>query len=574
MNFLLAHRTPILVALFVGCVAAAPSVLAPIIIGDEYRGVQFLQLNDEDLYRARIHDVLDGHPLLSSPYLYEYKDSSPVVVPPVNDWFYAYPAYVFGLSGIIAVSKFLLPAILFLLAYLLTRRIVGDGPATELTALSAGLAVVLGADMVDYAQLFAALAGASPPHPLLWTRLVNPIMGGVQLFAFLIFLWDVWDRRWRFAYVAAGAVLSTMIGYFFSFGMALAILGAIGVFALLRKEYGTALQCLGVIFVSAVLDFWWLYQAFISMGGPDGQTRAERNGMFLTHAPHLNKALLAATAFVLASFLYAYVWKKRHDASRSWLFVWALIVGGWIVFNEQIITGKEVWYHHFVQYTVPVAIVACIIALFFLLRDTAPRLLIFLMITISVVSVGYGTLSATSFISRVPDLARLQGYAPLFEWFNANAQRDCVVLDGDYSEELTRLIPAYTACNVYISSSTFFGITPERIEHNFLLRMRLNGVRASDASEYLRAHEDEIRSSFFSDWSQLFGHGEEPWILDRIAALEKDYQAFVRGDLAEEIHSYRADYIVFQNTIPAALRRELPALTLATSTGGFHIYTF
>ena len=91
---------------------------------------------------------------------------------------------------------------------------------------------------------------------------------------------------------------------------------------------------------------------------------------------------------------------------------------------------------------------------------------------------------------------------------------------------------------------------------------------------YLLAHEDTVREYFFSDWNQAFGRGEELWILDRIALLQKDYQQFARRPLEKQILSYRTDYIVFKQPIPEKLIGELPNLKLATTTAGFLIYAF
>ncbi|OGG59313.1 hypothetical protein A3C86_01525 [Candidatus Kaiserbacteria bacterium RIFCSPHIGHO2_02_FULL_49_16] len=568
------HRIAIITAVFVGLIAVAPSVLAPISLQSEYRGVQLLPFSDDVRYRARIHDVLDGHVFLSSPYLYEYKNG-PVVMPPLNEWLYALPAYFFGLSAVIIAAKFFLPAALFFLVYLLALGMVGEKKHALglLTAITAGLAVTLGSDLVDYNHVLGLISGTSPPNPLVWTRLVNPITGGVQLFGFLLLLWYMWQRKYRYAYVAAGVLLASMVGYFFTFGLSLAMIAALSCAALLRREYDIVRNAVYVLIISVALDAWYWYHTLLSVSGEAGRVLAMRNGMSFTHAPILNKAILAATVFVAASFAYAYVKKEWREHERGWIFLWAAVLSGWIVFNQQIVTGREIWYQHFAQYTVPLGIVLCVVALFFLLRDRAPRFLVCMLVAISVVSGAYG-ISTTIYKHRIPELAHLQGYAPVIEWLNENAPKDCVVLDGKRNEELVLLISAYTACNTYMTTSTFFGITPERIDHNFLLRMRLEGVMSESALTYLYAHEDDVRNTYFSDWNQLFSHGEEPWIVDHIAVLEKNYRAFAGGNLEKQIRAYRANYIVFKHPISPALRRELPSLTLATTTENFYIYTF
>lgn len=576
MTFLRTHRIALLVALFVGSVAVAPSILGPASLGSEYRGVQFLPFSDDVRYLARIHEVLDGHILVSSPYLYEYK-SDPVVVLPLNEWLYAIPAYIFGLSAVVVGSKFFLPTVFFFLVYFFVRKLIGkeEGRLSLLASVTAGLAVVFGADMVDYRYIFSLFSGAGVPHALLWTRLVNPIIGGIQIFGFLILLWCIWERKFRFAYIAAGVLLGSTVGYFFTLGMSLALLASVGALAFLRKEYDVALRTVYVLLISLVLDAWWWYHNLLTLGGGEaGKVTAMRNGMSFTHEPILNKALLAATLFVAGCFLYSYLRREWKSHEREWFFTFALILAGWIAFNQQIITGREIWYHHFVQYTVPLGILACIIALFLLLYPMAPRLLTIAMITISAVSVAYGLISVTNYVSRLPDLQVLQEYAPVLTWLKENAPKDCVVLSGDNDDLIERLVPAYTACNVYSTTSTFFGVSGERVVHNFLLKLRFSGISAEEVSSYLHTHEDDVRTYFFLSFEQIFGHGEEPWLLEKIAFLEKEYQMFSKEDLEQQIQHYRADYIIFGAPISSSLRRAVPNLTLATSTAHFYVYAF
>ena len=109
------HRWALFLSLIVGCITVAPTILAPLSIGSQYRGIQYAPLNDEDTYRALAHEVLDGHPAVTSPFFYEYKNdaSTAEAIPPINSWVYGYPAFVLGLSNTLALSKLLFPAILF-----------------------------------------------------------------------------------------------------------------------------------------------------------------------------------------------------------------------------------------------------------------------------------------------------------------------------------------------------------------------------------------------------------------------------------------------------------------------------
>lgn len=573
MTFIRAHRMAIVLAIFAGIISVAPSILAPLSLGSGYHGVQYLQLDDEDIYRARIHEVLDGYPTVASPMLYEYK-SAPTPYTPVNEWLYALPAFIFGLSAVVLASKFLLPAALFFLVYLLVRRIIReDGSAAEATALAAGLLVALGSDFVDYGYLLSLAHGAAP-RPLLWTRLVDPISGGVELFGFLLLLIYVRRGKWRYyVSVAAGAVLALMVGYFFAYGMALAVLGALFLFALVRKEFGAAKMLALVGITSLILDAPWWYGMLRSYAGA-GATRAaaERAGMFFTHAPVLNKELLAATALLAALWaLDRFALRTRAD-SRIWVFPAVFIAGCWIAFNEQVVTGREIWYYHFAQYTVPLSIIALLVAGYFVLARFSVRWWTAAMYGLCALSLVYGAYSITSYVSRMPDLVRQQTYAPLFDWLNMNAQKDCVVLLAQYNEELERYIPAYTQCNVYSTTYTFSGIPMERIQHNYFIRLRLAGVTADAVDAYLHAHEDDVRGYFYRDWTDLFGHGDAPWLEADIADLSAQYRTFLQGNFADEIHTYRIDYLVTTGPVSPTLVRAL-GLHAPITAGPYELYS-
>lgn len=569
------HAYALILAVVAASVCVAPSFLAPQALGSGYHGIQYLPLNDEDIYRARIHEVLDGHAMVASPFLYEYKNS-PVVVVPINEWLYALPAFIFGLAGVMVASKFFLPFILFLLVYFLTRKLLSDrdDALSVSTALAAAFFVTLGSAFVDYRSMFTLLLEGGTPGPHMWTRPVNPIIGAVQLFGFLLLLLSVWERKRRYAYVAAGVLLATTIGYFFTLGLSFAILGALCLFALLRKEFTVARETIYILLISLVLDSWYWYHMFVSFGTDAGSALAQRNGLSFTHAPVLNKALLAATLIVLGFFAYSYLWKKSRENVRSWIFIAGLLLGSWIVFNQQILTGREVWYHHFVQYTVPLAAVAVIVAAYLAWRTHAPRALYVGMITLSLICLAYGFWSIRSFAAELPWFTQYQSFGSVMSWLKENAPKDCVVLVAHDDEWFERLIPAYTSCNVYSSIVTYAGVPENRVIHNFLLRMRLYGVRASDVHEYLVAHEDDVRAYFYTNWNQAFGHGEEAWILDRIALLEKDYQVFLKEPLEQQIKTYRADYVVSAGPLATSFFSQLPDLELATSTGAFNIYYF
>lgn len=566
MAFVRDHRWGLTFAVGVGLCIMLPTLFTPLYIGGEYEGIQFAPLDDEEIYRARVHEVLDGHMSASSPFMYEYK-SVAVAMPAVNEWFYALPALAIGLSAAIVVNKFILPAILFFLAYLLIRRITKD----ERTSIAGGLLVFFSVEFVDYGYMFSLLQGGWP-RPLLWSRIVNPIVGAVELFAFLNLIWIVIDRSRKYAFIAAGIVLGMTVGYYFSLGIALAVLGVLFLIYAYRRNYVVAKELVltGVVGLIVSTPYW--YSVFSAIGG--SREAAMRGGMFFTHMPVFNKALIAATIILFGAFVYAYWRRIVGEYAREWIFAWALIIAGWIAFNQQVITGREVWHHHFVQYVGPLSALAIIIAFHATVRTRLPRLWKWGMVGSVFVSCLFGLYSTLHVSPRLDTFRHHQSYGELFGWLQEKANKDCVVYVHEEVEALARFIPAYSSCNVYKTTSTFFGVPEERVLHNYLLDMQLKEVVPKDAATYLQAHESEVRGYFFEDWNQALMNTDPEWLDKKVTELAAQYREFSKTDLKSNLQKYRLDYIVSETPLAPAVVRALPGLEEVAKAGEWHIYAF
>ncbi len=573
VGFLRKHALAVIFSLVAGVILVLPGVFLPLSLGDSYQGVAPYLLDDEDIYRARIAEVLDGHPGVSSPYFHEYKESSRTIVPPIGEWIYALPASLIGLSSAIILMKFLLPAALFFLVYLLVSRLTkGDSEASLLAALSAAALVVLGGDLVDHSRMAAILHGESGVKGMLWERTVNPIVGAVMLFLYLVFVHRALEGGKRAKYVA-GAILALMVGYFFSFALGYTILGALILLSLLRLDLARIRSLLVIAAFSLFLDIPYWVAMFRSVGGEGGREFAARNGMSFTHEPVINKLLLASSLVFFALYLFVYALRKEKDSEREWHFAAALLLGTWIAFNQQVITGREVWFHHFVQYATPLSFVALVVAGHYSVRPKFPRLWRAGSLALIALSFAYATF--TSVAGALPyraELIRQQSFAPVFSFLRERAIPGCTVLVLEERESLERVVPAYTSCDVYSSTYVFLGVPLERVVHNLYIKMRLEGVSSSDVDEYLMTHEDEVRHVAFDDWGTLFSRGEEPWLAAARERLALGYRESLKEDLEKALFRYRLDVIVADRPLPEETLAALPRVTLATATPAYHLY--
>ena len=113
------HYLIIILALFVGVISSLPRYLATSRIPN-FQGVYNQVVGDETFYNARAKDVIDGHPYVTNPYLYEHKNDFPMQFW-IPDYILAKPIGWLHLSvpeGFI-IWNFFLSAILVILSYII-----------------------------------------------------------------------------------------------------------------------------------------------------------------------------------------------------------------------------------------------------------------------------------------------------------------------------------------------------------------------------------------------------------------------------------------------------------------------
>lgn len=587
-----AHIAALLCALCIGVLYLAPHILFRISLGDAYRGIPMMLSANEDEYLMRIQEIIDGYPSLGSPVLYEYKNEPPLS-PPVGEFFYALPTLTLGVSPVttLIASKFFLPALLFLLVYVFVWRLSGttSGVGDRLTALAAACFVTLGYDVIDYRTVWSFLTGAdSPGNFLLWSRPVNPILGALFLFSFLLSILVLCEgtKRRKTAVVFAAVFLACMFGsYFFSWGIAVSVLAVLLLILLIRREYKTAYMLalvvpLGMLFASPYFIAVWR-----ASQNPWYEASLLRSGLFLTHYPLWNKLLLVTLFFFLVTVAIDFFLKKRKGiAFRFELWHWfclALLLGGLWVYLQQIVTGRTVWPYHFVQYTIPLSIVVVMAVLEQIIRQYSRYLYLILISIIIISSVTLGIYTQVSvYVKFHPYHAELQRYGALFASLNAQ-KGDCVVLQTDLEEYMgfDHLIPAFTHCDLYDSSSVYSLLPEERILHNYLVRLYFRGVHPDTIEDFLQRPDSGSRDFLSSNWKQVFGVTAFPDFSDllfdeRLKAFPERYREFTKKDFATELKKYRLDYIVIKGTPSTNAENLVRNRDVLYSDNDFKVYRF
>jgi len=593
------HALALAGALMVGIIYLAPHIFFIMSLGNSYQGIPIMNTANEDFYIGRMQEIIDGHPLLGSPVFYEGKEQWPLT-PPIGEMFYALPSLVFHipLIAIVTASRFVFPFIIFMLVYFLINKLtVHSGVITnKINAVAGALLVTLGYDLVDYRNLWLFLTGKiSGGYFLIWSRPVHPVVGAILLFAFLLCLWFIiQQKKYKKTLIAAASLLlALMIGsYFFSWGIALSALGVLFIMYLIEKKYAISKSLLAVLAIAAALTFPYWYFSWQLSKNHWYKEAVMRNGLFYTHYSLLNKVLLATIIFYAVTLVILYwqrntwpVWKERvintsHKTKlQDWhLFCLALLLGGLWALNQQVVTGVAIWPFHFVQYTIPLAMVVVCVLLYNLIKAKWPGSWVVTIIVIILASLIFGVFTQVKgYQGKFDYYASLQSYGGVFAWLN-NQPKDCVVLTLDETNKaynLNGLIPAFTHCNIYAAN---WVARPDRAYDSYLTLLRLRGVMGNDVDEYLRQHKYEATTYLFSNWKSLFGIQQfpdvsDPALAEKIHKIPQDYKQFMQQDFRAALSKYRLDYILSLEPLQEQVIKQLSDTKLIAEINGVFIYS-
>lgn len=586
------HWLALGLAFIIGVIYIGPQLAFIYSLGSEYQGIPMLQTANEDTYLARIHEIIDGHPLVGSFPFYEYKNQWPIS-PPTGEMFYALPTLLFGipLVATLIASKFILPFILFLLIYALIYNLLSPERllSGKISALAGALLVILGYDLVDYHSLLGFFLRGEPLGGsfLLWARPVNPILGAIFLFSFLLGVWAIIQktRYKKTAIASAGLFLALMImSYFFSWGIALSVLGFLILIYLCKREYRVVKGLASVMAVAAVLSLPYWLMTYFARQSPWYHDSVLRSGLIYTHYPLLNKVLLAILGLYLVLVftpIIKNIIKRAPVYLQDWQwFCLAFILGSFWALNQQILTGVTVWPYHFVQYSIPLSMVVLVVLLHRVILNKFRFLWIFIIVSITGSSLLFGLYSQVhTYRNSYAYYRQIQSFAPVFAWFNEQP-KDCVILVNNKTRvyNLTELLPAFTHCNVYDSYTVYLLMPDERIYHNTLVNLRLKGVSAEGIEAYMKANETDMRVRLASNWQGIFGITEFPDFYDhaldqRMREFPENYKEFLRKDFGAELRKYKLDYILSVGPLDKPVIKQLPNIKLVWQQEDTYIYS-
>jgi len=518
MEHIRKHRWPLVAFVALALLVEAPLIAFPFYAGERYQGINIAHFgNDGHFYLSRAKEVLEGHSL-GQPYLAEGKDNPDSFL--VNaEQIAVVPLRLLGLQEVDIVTYYNILNFLGIIALLtLIYFFVLALSKNILLSATTAMFVIGGYLLIENGTIISvALRGRDIFYSNfnIFGRSNFPYMALIPFFGFLVltyhavFSGNVWRASVRReisataelaslkqsspqkflaalapyrSLMAAGALFGLLFYlYLYAWTFAIAFLGALFVTSLLWRTYYGAIAATAIGLIGLLIGSYKLF-SFYSLYTSEWAPQLSHFFLTIESRQFIMSMTGFATAFLFA--LYAYV--CRDD--RNNFFILALIAAGWIVLEQQLITGRTVQYGHYYWYfVVPISIIVSIYMGTRLIPDSLRRFRTLTCVGLIVAAFVHtaGT-QYKSFWTTVEGKLREQDFAPIL--VQLQKESPAVVLNDPGPQTYPFLVTIYTPHDVYWLQSATTSIFPmEHFKEALLTYLYLNKDARKDPVAYLRA---------------------------------------------------------------------------------------
>lgn len=516
-----------------------------------FQGMEMMMLDAENHYLARIAEVSQGHSMASNTFL--ANKNIPYATPPLGEviiaWFgkiiHQEPARAAVLST--PLSVFAITLLIYVFAFALSRH--------RSASLLAAAVPMLGYNLIGLSPepFLSFLHGSPSGGPFIFfSRLVNPSISGIILFAVLLLVYREFFERERSTWwkvVLAGVLIgiSLYITPFTYTFLGLVVLLTF-VWFLVRREYTHAFPVFvcGTVALLVSIPFFINYSALVAVPG------YEHLGQFLGIV-HRREFILGAL-LPLMVFASGVLWPKQfHTSGRTFFLILcgALLV----VLNQQLITGTLLQPGHYHWYiTKPLAgILGGLLVGYWIERFVPEKfsvarsvLVVLLLAALAYNSMGF---LAPWFESTRANAYRQQSYGPLVEYLKTIPAQQEVWAD----EETSDFIPIYTVHDVPNSINVGSYPIPESFfEDRLFLEYRLRGILPKEFETTIRAEAHHVGDRLWGLWlREQFG--------DPSAVPEEEFKKLSQGYAAFYMLPWHEAFSTLGITLVVARTQDAPA---------------
>jgi hypothetical protein len=338
--------------------------------GSEWNGSCALLDPDELAYQAYTNALIDGRPRRNDPFtgldngsfetLFSIQFLPPYAV--------AIPSRLFHVSVDTAFIV-LIPFVVFATVLVLWKLLFELTGNTLLAVVGAVCVISLGTVAAHSPlQIIHGLETGYDPFPFL--RRYIPALPFPIVFALTLFLWRALTRNVTWAIMAGLSLVLLIYSYFFLWTATVAwIFTLLALWLIARPEdrvkVGIVSGIIAVVAVPASLPYLWLLSKRAS-SMDSGQI------LELTHAPDLFRAPEIYGGLIVCLLAYQMIRKIKSYDQPNILFTLSFAIAPFLVFNQQIVTGKSLQPFHYEEF---IANYWVVIALFLALGILRPKIL-------------------------------------------------------------------------------------------------------------------------------------------------------------------------------------------------------
>lgn len=546
------HCLAIIFAFILGILMVLPTISSIGHVGfSNFKGIYPLLSDDEDHYLTMIREVSDGHIKMSNPYIAEYK-SEPYTQPFLADLYYYGFARIFGITVNLSalINDFILPFLSFLLLYLFLFRLSNSiKVATFFTS--------------TYFLFFLEL----------FNRPVNPqfsfifLLCGLNLIRKIVFSKNNIKNIFKYNILLAFTfgVLVYVYPFYWMTLLVLYILLTLSVF-ILDRDYKYLFLNWAIFGLPALLSLLPFLSNFSELKkSPLFEETTIRNGYIFTHIP--GAFLSIAPLFIpIILLVYFFLFSKNNENKNfNLLFISSLIVAGFGLNWQNIITGLTI---QFTSHLYPVMVLFSIIIAVFSItffeekneQIIGGKKLVYVLVAISLFSIlflqGRQLLHSFKIIYSPIDMERFQKIAEPIFWLQKNIEKDSTIFT--LGDEYDWAIPIYTSGNVYFTNyAGVFLMSNNELEQRWSIKHFFDNVDRSVVygnrdiwlDRFIDTYQSkEVRRKILE---KITGKKYKETELMDEASIEKvlnTHNAFKKIGFERSLKTFKADYVMLNYT--------------------------
>lgn len=463
----------------------APLLVFLSVIKNEYQGINIYHFGtDAHSYLTRGKEVLEGNNL-GSPLLREGKDE--------QDPFFSYSEYILlapikllGLEqkvdivNVYNVCNFIGIFLLILLIYYLVLQLSGN----KLLSLAVSLFVIGGYSIVYWKTLFYNDFN-------IYARGLNPYFSSLVLFSYLnLLVKSLKSIELKYKIFAALTFGLLFYVYFFSWSFTITFNAFLFLIFFIKKDFTSAKKILFISFIGLALGSYNLIKLFLSFNSEMGKQQSYFHWMSYGHLPIFSKI-----GFINLLLFVVFWYKQRSDRNSS--FILAVILSGWIVLNQQIITGRMLQYGHYYWYfIVPLSIIVSFYMVWQLIENEKWKkyLFVFIIILVFVNTIGG---QYKSFFTTFEAKKYEQNFRPIIDYLNRDKTPGVILTPT--SQANSYLFAIYTPHNLFWHNVASISRVPiQRFKDALFVYSYLNKESRDNFSGYFEKIENyESKRSFY-----------------------------------------------------------------------------